>query len=155
MWNLSIHWWELILRGLLVYVFLILLLRATGKRQIGQMSPFDLVLLMVLSNAVQNSMNGGDNSVTSGLILAVTLVVANWTVGKLTTSSRTVERLIEGDPLLLLHDGKILGEALGRSQITRQELIAEIHKAGYADPEEIRAAILENDGSVSVIPKHH
>ncbi len=74
---MSIHWWELIGRGLLIYFFLILLLRATGKRQIGQMSPFDLVLLMVLSNAVQNSMNGGDNSVTAGVILAVTLVAAN------------------------------------------------------------------------------
>ena len=78
---MSIHWWELIVRGLLVYIFLILILRATGKRQIGQMSPFDLVLLMVLSNAVQNSMSGGDNSVTAGLILAVTLVAANWSVG--------------------------------------------------------------------------
>jgi uncharacterized membrane protein YcaP (DUF421 family) len=63
MWNMSIPWWEFILRGLIIYVFLIILLRVTGKRQIGQMSPFDLVLLLVLSNAVQNSMNGGDNSV--------------------------------------------------------------------------------------------
>jgi uncharacterized membrane protein YcaP (DUF421 family) len=63
MWNMSIPWWKFILRGLIIYVFLIILLRVTGKRQIGQMSPFDLVLLLVLSNAVQNSMNGGDNSV--------------------------------------------------------------------------------------------
>lgn len=155
MWNLSIHWWELIFRGLLVYVFLILLLRATGKRQIGQMSPFDLVLLMVLSNAVQNSMNGGDNSVTSGLILAVTLVIANWSVGKLTTSSRLMERFIEGDPVLLLHDGKLLAQKLQEAGITRQELMSAIHKAGYADQGEIRAAILENDGTISVIPKQH
>ena len=97
MWNLTVHWSELIGRGLLIYFFLILLLRATGKRQIGQMSPFDLVLLMVLSNAVQNSMVGGDNSVTAGLILAVTLVAANWIVGKITSSSKTTEKLIEGD----------------------------------------------------------
>jgi uncharacterized membrane protein YcaP (DUF421 family) len=110
---------------------------------------------MVLSNAVQNSMNGGDNSVTSGLILAVTLVVANWSVGKLTTSSRLLERFIEGDPVLLLHDGRILQQKLESSQITRQELMSAIHKAGYADPGEIRAAILENDGTISVIPKQH
>jgi len=155
MWNLSIHWWELIVRGLLVYFFLILILRSTGKRQIGQMSPFDLVLLMVLSNAVQNSMTGGDNSVTSGLILAVTLVVANWTVGKITSSSKVMEELIEGNPQILFHNGTVYEKVLKDSQITRQELIAAVHKAGYADLDAIRAAILENDGTISVIPKHH
>jgi len=155
MWSMSIHWWELIGRGLLVYFFLILLLRSTGKRQIGQMSPFDLVLLMVLSNAVQNSMSGGDNSVTAGLILAVTLVAANWIVGKVTSSSKIMEQLVDGDPQLLFHDGKVYEKILKDSQITRQELIAAVHKAGYADLDMIRAAILENDGTISVIPKQH
>ena len=155
MWNLSIHWWELIARGLIVYFFLILILRSTGKRQIGQMSPFDLVLLMVLSNAVQNSMNGGDNSVTSGIILAVTLVLANWIVGKLASSSKVMEELIEGDPQVLFHNGIVYEKVLKDAQVTRQELIAAVHKAGYADLDTIRAAILENDGTISVIPKHH
>ena len=155
MWNLTVHWSELIGRGLLIYFFLILLLRATGKRQIGQMSPFDLVLLMVLSNAVQNSMVGGDNSVSAGLILAVTLVAANWIVGKVTTSSRTMEQLIEGSPQVLFHNGKIYEKILSEDQITRQELIAAVHKAGYNDLSEVRTAILENDGSISIIPSHH
>ena len=155
MWNLSIHWWELIGRGLFVYFFLILILRSTGKRQIGQMSPFDLVLLMVLSNAVQNSMTGGDNSITSGIILAVTLVLANWTVGKLTSSSKVMEQLIEGDPQVLFHNGIVYEKVLKDAQVTRQELIAAVHKAGYAELDAIRAAILENDGTISVIPKHH
>lgn len=155
MWNLTVHWSELIGRGLLIYFFLILLLRATGKRQIGQMSPFDLVLLMVLSNAVQNSMVGGDNSVSAGLILAVTLVAANWIVGKVTTSSRTMEKLIEGSPQVLFHNGKIYEKILSEDQITRQELIAAVHKAGYNDLNDVRTAILENDGSISIIPKHH
>ncbi|NBZ95783.1 MAG: DUF421 domain-containing protein [Proteobacteria bacterium] len=155
MWNLSIHWWELIARGLFVYFFLILILRSTGKRQIGQMSPFDLVLLMVLSNAVQNSMTGGDNSITSGIILAVTLVLANWTVGKLTSSSKVMEQLIEGDPQVLFHNGIVYEKVLKDAQVTRQELIAAVHKAGYAELDAIRAAILENDGTISVIPKHH
>ncbi len=152
---MSIHWWELIVRGLLVYIFLILILRATGKRQIGQMSPFDLVLLMVLSNAVQNSMSGGDNSVTAGLILAVTLVAANWIVGKITTYSKTMESLIDGNPQILFHNGKVYDSTLSSAQITRQELMAAIHKAGYAEMDQIRAAILENDGTISVIPKLH
>ena len=155
MWNLTVHWSELIGRGLLIYFFLILLLRATGKRQIGQMSPFDLVLLMVLSNAVQNSMVGGDTSVSAGLNLAVTLVAANWIVGKVTTSSRTMEQLIEGSPQVLFHNGKIYEKILSEDQITRQELIAAVHKAGYNDLNEVRTAILENDGSISIIPKHH
>ena len=155
MWNLSIHWWELIARGLFVYFFLILILRSTGKRQIGQMSPFELVLLMVLSNAVQNSMTGGDHSITSGIILAVTLVLANWTVGKLTSSSKVMEELIEGDPQVLFHNGIVYEKVLKDAQVTRQELIAAVHKAGYADLDAIRAAILENDGTISVIPKHH
>lgn len=149
------NWWELIGRGLLVYFFLILLLRSTGKRQIGQMSPFDLVLLMVLSNAVQNSMSGGDNSVTAGLILAVTLVAANWIVGRVTSSSKMMEQLIDGDPQVLFHNGKVYDTILKSAQITRQELIAAVHKAGYADLENIHAAILENDGTISVIPKIH
>lgn len=155
MWNLTVHWSELIGRGLLIYFFLILLLRATGKRQIGQMSPFDLVLLMVLSNAVQNSMVGGDNSVSAGLILAVTLVAANWIVGKVTSSSKTMEKLIEGSPQVLFHNGKIYGKILSEDQITRQELIAAVHKAGYGDLDAVRTAILENDGTISIIPKHH
>ncbi len=84
MWNMSVAWWELILRGIVVYLFLIVLLRLTGKRQIGQMAPFDLVLLLVLSNAVQNAMNGGDNSLLAGFISAVSLVGTNWAVGLIT-----------------------------------------------------------------------
>lgn len=155
MWNLTVHWSELIGRGLLIYFFLILLLRATGKRQIGQMSPFDLVLLMVLSNAVQNSMVGGDNSVSAGLILAVTLVAANWIVGKITSSSKTMEKLIEGSPQVLFHNGRVCERILSEDQITRQELVAAVRKAGYDDLDEVRTAILENDGTISVIPKHH
>ena len=97
---MSIAWWEFVLRGIIIYVFLIALLRLTGKRQIGQMAPFDLVLLLVLSNAVQNSMNGGDNSVIGGMISAVTLVGLNWVVGILTFRSKTAEALIEGRPEL-------------------------------------------------------
>src|SRR4051812_50049908 len=78
LWVPSIHWWELIFRSVLVYLFLIIVLRLTGKRQVGQLAPFDLVLLLVLSNAVQNSMNGGDNSVTGGVIFAAARVARKW-----------------------------------------------------------------------------
>lgn len=154
MWVLSLPWWEYIVRGAVVYVFLILILRLTGKRQIGQMSPFDLVLLLVLSNAVQNSMNGGDNSITAGMILALTLVTLNWFTGFLTYQSKIAERLIEGSPQLLLHNGKIHEKALADAQLTREELMSSLRAEGYTDVSSVRAAILENDGSVSVIPYH-
>lgn len=153
MWNLSLPWWEFVLRGLIIYAFLIVILRATGKRQIGQMSPFDLVLLLVLSNAVQNSMNGGDNSVLAGIILSITLVAANWITGKITFSSKRAERLIEGAPQVILHDGKVYEQTLADAQLTRHELMAAIRSEGYTDLQEIRSVILENDGSMSIIPK--
>src|SRR5258708_7027883 len=88
MWTLSVAWWELVVRSIIVYGVLIVLLRITGKRQVGQLAPFDLVLLLVLSNAVQNAMNGGDNSVTGGIISAVTLIGLDYTVGYLTFLSK-------------------------------------------------------------------
>ena len=90
-WTTDISPWEFPLRAVIVYVFLLVLLRVTGKRQFGQMTPFDLVLLLVLSNAVQNSMNGGDNSITGGMILATTLVGLNWLVGYATFRSKRLE----------------------------------------------------------------
>src|SRR2546430_16450624 len=98
MWNMSLVWWEFVLRGIIIYVFLIVLLRLTGKRQVGQLSPFDLVLLLVLSNAVQNAMNGGDNSVIGGMISAGTLVGCNWIVGLLTYRNKNLKALMEGRP---------------------------------------------------------
>jgi uncharacterized membrane protein YcaP (DUF421 family) len=154
MWNMSLVWWEFILRGIIIYTFLILILRLTGKRQIGQMAPFDLVLLLVLSNAVQNSMNGGDNSVLGGMISAATLVGLNWLVGDLTYKSKRAEAIIEGRPELLIHDGKLFEKALEHCKITRHELMSALREAGCARVEDVRVAMLENDGSVSVIPKN-
>lgn len=125
MWEISLpHWWEFVLRAVVVYLFLLVLLRLTGKRQVGQLAPFDLVLLLVLSNAVQNSMNGGDNSVTGGVILASTLVGINSFVGWLAFRSKNVEALIEGRPLILVHDGKIDHASLRQVQMTTHELEA-------------------------------
>jgi uncharacterized membrane protein YcaP (DUF421 family) len=154
MWSMSIAWWEFILRGIIIYVCLIVLLRLTGKRQVGQMAPFDLVLLLVLSNAVQNSMNGGDNSVVGGVISAVTLVGLNWLVGILTFRSRTAEALIEGRPELLIHNGRLFEKALERSKLTRHELMSALREAGCDSLEDVRCAMLENDGNISVIPRN-
>jgi len=156
MWSINLpHWWEFVVRAVVVYVFLLVLLRLTGKRQVGQLAPFDLVLLLVLSNAVQNAMNGGDNSVTGGMILAATLVGMNSCVSWLTFHSKTIEGIIEGRPVILVHDGKIDHLALRKVQMTTHELESSLRAAGCAGPKEVRFAVLENTGKVSVIPLEH
>src|SRR5436189_2076469 len=102
MWDIGLpHWWEFIIRAVVVYGFLLILLRLTGKRQVGQLAPFDLVLLLVLSNAVQNSMNGGDNSLLGGLISAVVLIGVNHVIGLATFRSKRLEAIIEGRPQII------------------------------------------------------
>ena len=150
MWKLDVVWWELILRAVIVYFFLILLLRITGKRQVGQLAPFDLVLLLVLSNAVQNAMNGGDNSVLGGLISATTLVILNYTVGLATFKRKKIEALIEGRPDVLIHNGKLFTDVMERQKLTHHELNAALRAAGCASVEEVHCALLENSGQISV-----
>jgi uncharacterized membrane protein YcaP (DUF421 family) len=153
MWHASLPWWEFVVRGLIVYAFLILLLRITGKRQVGQLAPFDLVLLLVLSNAVQNAMNGGDNSVTGGIISATTLILLNGLVGRLTYKSKKLERIVEGRPDILIHNGKVFPEVLERQLLTHHELNAALRAAGCSCPEEVHYAILENTGQITVQPR--
>ena len=154
MLNMTVPWWELVLRSVLVYLFLIVLLRITGKRQVGQLAPFDLVLLLVLSNAVQNSMNGGDNSLTGGLVSATTLVVLNYLVGYATFRSKRIEELIEGRPQVLIRDGKLQEDVMARSQLTHHELAAALRQAGCAEVGHCKSAMLENNGSISVIARN-
>lgn len=153
LWKLNQPWWEFILRGLLVYGFLLILLRLSGKRQVGQLAPFDLVLLLVLSNAVQNSMNAGDNSVLAGIILVLTLLGAHGLVGWLSFRSKKVELLLEGKPMLLVHNGEVDTAVMAKERITHHELMAAIRQVGLSEISEVRVAILENNGRINVIRK--
>lgn len=150
MLDISVPWWELVVRGLVVYVFLILLLRLTGKRQIGQLSPFDLVLLLILSNAVQNSMNAGDNSLIGGLISATTLVLVNYLVGLVAFKSKKLEVILEGRPQVIIHHGKLFEEVMREAKLTRNELDSTLRQSGYFEIKDIKLAILENNGTVTV-----
>lgn len=153
MWNLAVPIWELVLRSAVVYAFLLVLLRLTGKRQIGQLAPFDLVLLLVLSNAVQNSMNGGDNSLVGGLVSAATLVGLNYGIGYATFRSKKLEALIEGRPQVIIHNGHIYEDVMRHAKLTHHELTASLRRAGCSSAEEVQAAILENNGSISVVTR--
>ncbi|HLO67959.1 MAG TPA: YetF domain-containing protein [Holophaga sp.] len=153
LWRLGQPWWEFVLRALLVYGFLLGILRLTGKRQVSQMSPLDLVLLLVLSNAVQNSMNAGDNTVAAGFILVATLVALNAGLGWLTFKSKSVENLVEGKPLLLVHNGVVIPSALAEERVTRHELMAALRTVGLSSLDEVHVAVLESNGRISVIPR--
>ena len=153
MWKLTEPWWELVIRCVIVYFFMLFLLRISGKRQIGQLAPFDLVLLLVLSNAVQNAMNAGDNSLLAGIILATTLIVLNYLVGLATYKSKRLEALVEGRPEVLIHNGKLYESVMKRQQITHHELNAALRDAGCASIEEVQFAVLENNGKITVQTK--
>lgn len=154
MWSLSQPWWEFIARGLIVYGFIFLLLRLIGKRQIGQLTPFDFVLLLIISNAVQNAMNAGDNSITAGLILAATLVAMNMAVNYFMFRSRKFEHFVDGSPLVLIHNGKIYGQHLNQEQITRQDLDTALRKEGVESVNDVHFAILEPNGQITVLKKN-
>ncbi len=150
MWKLTEPWWELVIRCAIVYFFMLFLLRISGKRQIGQLAPFDLVLLLVLSNAVQNAMNAGDNSLLAGIILASTLILLNYITGWTTFKSKRIEALIEGRPEILIHNGKLFENVMKRQKITHHELNAALRDAGCANMSEVHFAVLENNGNITV-----
>jgi hypothetical protein len=151
MLNVAVPVWELVVRAVVVYVFLLLLLRITGKRQVGQLAPFDLVLLLVLSNAVQNSINAGDNSLIGGLVSAATLIALNFVLGCATYKNKRLEAMIEGRPELIVHNGQVFKDAMAKAKLTHHELESALRQAGCASVGEVQAAIMENNGSITVL----
>jgi uncharacterized membrane protein YcaP (DUF421 family) len=153
MWQMSVPWWEFLIRVSIIYFLLIILLRLSGKRQIGQLAPFDLVLLLVLANTVQNAMNAGDNSVSAGLISATTLIVLNYLVGLATYKSKKLELFVEGRPEILIHNGKLFEDVMKHAQLTHHELTSAMRQAGCEAVDEVHVAVLENNGSITVTPR--
>jgi uncharacterized membrane protein YcaP (DUF421 family) len=153
MWKLSVPWWELLIRATAIYVFVLVLLRTTGKRQIGQLAPFDLVLLLILANTVQNAMNAGDNSLTAGLILGTTIILLNYVVGWIAYRSKTIERVIEGRPRVVIHNGVLFDEVMRREKLSHHELMAALRSAGCDAIEDVHVAMFENTGGITVTPK--
>jgi uncharacterized membrane protein YcaP (DUF421 family) len=144
---------EKILRPILVYAFLIIGLRLAGKRELAQLNPFDLVVLLTLSNTVQNAIIGEDNSVTGGIIGATTLLVVNYVLVRFVSRHEAIERFVEGDPDVLIEDGKIKLDCLQKEAITTSELLAAAHKQGFAALDEIDRAVLDPSGSIAFFGK--
>ncbi len=142
---------EVIARCVIIYGFLLIAFRVAGKRELGQMTPFDLVLILVISNAVQNAMVGAHTSVTAGLLAAATLFVLNMVVGVLKQSSRRAQTLLEGTPTVLIKDGTPVTASLQQEGISHEELATAVREHGFADVSDVDLAMLEIDGSISAI----
>lgn len=151
MFSLSLPWWEFSLRALIVYIFLLVTLRLTGRRQIGQLSPFDFVLLFILGNAVQNSMNGGDNSVTGGLVLVLTLIFVHWLISYFSFKSKRFAQFVDGKPEVLIHNGVLQKATMKKEKITHDELNSILRRNGVNKVEDVKVAIVEGNGEISVI----
>ncbi len=145
---LSLPVTEKILRPILVYIFLVVGLRLAGKRELAQLNPFDLVVLLTLSNTVQNAIIGDDNSVTGGLLGATTLLVVNHVVVRYLYSHDHLQRIVEGDPDVLIENGQVRADRLKRELITHSDLEAAAHKQGFASLEDVERAVLEPGGGI-------
>src|SRR5882672_4025594 len=144
---------EKILRPIVVYAFLVIGLRLAGKRELAQLNPFDLIVLLTLSNTVQNAIIGEDNSVTGGLIGATTLLAVNYAVIRFLYGHEKLDRLVEGDCDILVDDGVIQHDRLRNELITMNELEAAAHKQGFASLDEVHRAVLDPGGTIAFFAK--
>jgi len=155
MWSnltaLSLSPLNLALRAALVYVAVLVLLRISGKKQIGQMGAVEFVTVLLISNAVQNSMNGGDNSLVGGLLLAATLIALSMAFARLSYWSRVFTTVFEGAPTLLIHEGALIAKSLRKELLTEREVHALLRKQGVHHIREVKNAILESDGTLSIV----
>jgi uncharacterized membrane protein YcaP (DUF421 family) len=151
LWIPSLPFVHILIRAAVVYVFVLLLLRVSGKRQIGQMGPAEFVALLLVSNAVQNSMNGGDNSITAGLVLAAVIMGLSGVIGWLSYRSKRIADLVQGRPVMLVYKGELVAHNLAKSRVALRELHVMLRHQGFEDLKDIHEAILEANGTLSVI----
>lgn len=152
MFDLQIPWWEFIVRASVVYAALLLMVRLTGKRTVGQFTPFDLIVVMLLSEAVSDSLKGGDESLVGGLIVAATLVTVDVLLALVTSRSQKADSVLQGDPVLVGRDGQIYKDVLKRERVPEAD-VEKALRAADCDIEEMRMAVLEADGNISILKK--
>ncbi len=143
---------DVVVRTAIVYLFLVTALRISGKREVGQMSVLELVVILVISDAVQNSMVGQNSSLWGGLVAVTTLLVLDIGLKALSSRLPFLRRAIAGEPRLLVHDGRLLAKALRREGIDADEVDAAVRAHGLERIADVKLAILETDGSISIIP---
>lgn len=142
---------QIVLRTGIIYLLVLIGVRLSGKREVGQMTPFDLTLLLLLSNSVQNAMTGPDTSLAGGAVAACTLLVLNYGVAAVSGSNRRLRRLIQGEPSLLVHDGKVIESHMARERVSLDELHRALREHGINSCDQVALAVLEVDGSISCL----
>jgi uncharacterized membrane protein YcaP (DUF421 family) len=153
LFQLSAPWWHFVLRAVAVYLMVMVLMRVSGKRAVGQFTPFDLVLLILIGNAVQNGINGGDNSLTGAFVMAGTLIALNYAVAFATSRSRRAEQIIEGVPVVVARDGKLFEQVLRRELVSRDDFDEALRTCGVRHLHQVEIALLETNGRISVVQK--
>lgn len=152
MFSLEQDGWELVLRAVLVYAALLVMVRLSGKRTVGQFTPFDLLVMLLLSESVSNALTGGDESLPGGLLSAGTLILLNGLVALATTRSRRVERLVEGEPVLIGRDGQFFEAVMRRHRVADSDMERALREAD-CDKQDMACAFLESNGGISVMKK--
>jgi uncharacterized membrane protein YcaP (DUF421 family) len=150
MFDMDLPWWEFVVRGTLVYLTLMVMVRVSGHRTISQLTPFDLLVVMLLSEAVSNGLSGGDDSVAGGLILAATLLVLNILMGTLSARSRKLETVLQGDCVLIGRDGVFFDKIAKRHRVGEGDIEQALREAECAR-HEMQCAFLEVDGSITIM----
>jgi uncharacterized membrane protein YcaP (DUF421 family) len=150
MFELQAPWWELPLRAAIIYLALLVMVRISGKRTVGQFTPFDLLVVMLLSEGVSNSLSGGEDSVPGGLIIALTLLALSSAVGWLSARSKAVEKFVDGEPVLIGRDGRWFPEVLKRNRLSQSDVEESLREADCSLVQ-MRCAFLEADGKISIL----
>ena len=142
---------EILLRTAVIYLLVLIGVRVSGKREVGQMTPFDLTLLLLLSNSVQNAMTGPDTSLAGGVVAASTLLILNYLIAEASGTNRRFRRFVQGQPSLLVHDGKVIDSHMAREHVSMDELHRALREHGIGCIEQTALAVLEVDGSISCL----
>ena len=142
---------EIVLRTIAIYLVVLIGVRLSGKREVGQMTPFDLTLLLLISNSVQNAMTGPDNSLLGGIAAAVTLLILNYVVAEVSGTNRRFRKLVQGQPSLLIHDGQVISAHMAKEHVSMDELERSLREHGIQSYHDVALAVLEVDGSISCL----
>jgi uncharacterized membrane protein YcaP (DUF421 family) len=141
----------IVLRTAVIYAVVLLGVRLSGKREVGQMTPFDLTLLLLISNSVQNAMTGSDTSLLGGVVAAITLLILNYLIAEVSGGNRRFRKLVQGQPSLLVHDGQIITAHMAKEHVSMDELERSLREHGVGSYHDVALAVLEVDGSISCL----
>lgn len=152
MFEMELPWWELVARGAIIYAVLLVMVRVAGKRTVGQFTPFDLLVVMLLSEAVSNSLSGGDNSIPGGLLIAATLIGLNMAIAFATSRSRKAAELVDGTAVLLGRDGKIFDEVVKKNRVAEGDMQQALREHDCS-LDKMQCVFLEADGKITILKK--